>query len=106
MFKQDPEEIRRITNQQQTECFNTKKYGNKHGSSDSDDGELLGTLIVIGCYAAYQRAKFAGKAAIAGGKMAVEGGKVAGKTVINARKLHRGEVEIVNTDKTKVILYS
>ncbi|WP_419235117.1 hypothetical protein [Rickettsia endosymbiont of Nabis limbatus] len=67
-------------------------------SSGSDDGELLGTLIVIGCYAAYQGAKFAGKAAIAGGKMAVDGGKIAGKTVINARKLHKGEVEIVNTD--------
>ncbi|HJD61332.1 MAG TPA: hypothetical protein LFV90_04155 [Rickettsia endosymbiont of Columbicola hoogstraali] len=75
-----------------------KKQKRNGGNSSSNDGALLGTLIVIGCYAAYQGAKFSGKAAIAGGKMAVEGGKIAGKTVINARKLHKGEVEIVNTD--------
>ncbi|WP_341788516.1 hypothetical protein [Rickettsia endosymbiont of Lasioglossum villosulum] len=65
------------------EAYRQQEYEKQRrngGNSSSNDGELLGTLIVIGCYAAYQ------------------GGKIAGKTVINARKLHKGEVEIVNTD--------
>lgn len=89
------------------EAYRQQEYEKQRrngGNSSSNDGELLGTLIVIGCYAAYQGAKFAGKAAIAGGKMAVEGGKIAGKTVINARKLHKGEVEIVNTDNQENII--
>lgn len=82
---QDPDTIRAIISRQAAEDQAAREKAKK---GNSDDGELLGTLIVIGCYAAYQGAKFAGKAAIAGGKMAVEGGKIAGKTVINARKLH------------------
>lgn len=97
----DPETIRRITNQQAKEDLEAKKRAKKYGnssSSDSSDAELLGVLVVCAGYGIYKGGKFLGKAAIEGGKMAVEGGKIAGKTVINAHKLHKGEIEIVNTD--------
>ncbi|MGX6960623.1 MAG: hypothetical protein ACIPMY_05360 [Rickettsia endosymbiont of Pentastiridius leporinus] len=98
MFTQDPETIRRITNEQAMRDHNARKH-KKNSSSDSGDGELLGALIVFGGIAAYKGAKILGKAAIEGGKMAVEGGKIAGKTAVNAYKLNKGDIEIVSKDR-------
>ncbi|MFY9589429.1 hypothetical protein [Rickettsia endosymbiont of Halotydeus destructor] len=97
MFTQDPETIRKIANQQVAEDLRYQKQRNK-SSSDSKDGELLGAVIVVTGYVAYQGVKFLGKAAVEGGKVAIKGSKIAGKTATNAYKLHKGDIEIVSRD--------